>query len=91
MVQGSTHASGVMGGGGEEGVCIDVTPGGGSKIPHAVAMWPNKKTLKLPVLGFFNLDTLSLLCLINTWLKKVNKTRLVCPFLRVLDVFWEAR
>lgn len=50
MVQGSTHASGVMGGGGGggvvvEGVCIDVTPGGGSKIPHAVAMWPNEKPL----------------------------------------------
>lgn len=45
MVQGSTHVSGVMGGRGEEGVCIDVTPGGGSKIPHAVAMWPNKKPL----------------------------------------------
>lgn len=30
---------------GEEGVCIDVTPGCGSKIAHAVAMWPNKKPL----------------------------------------------
>ena len=49
MVQGSTHVSGVMGGRGEEGVCIDVTPGGGSKIPHAVAMWPNKKPLWKPI------------------------------------------
>ena len=30
---------------GEDGMCIDVIPGRGSKVPHAVAVWPNKKPL----------------------------------------------